>query len=241
MSNDVSMYTLVTALEKTANPLRGNSLRDAAAQFAKDFPLGSYKQPRKISIEEFDRWLETQGLLVVPPDGTPKDSDAWLGHLQRRHQFIGQINKAATHPRMRDDYGLNCFAIRPKSGMIWIRPPHEQIAQGEIPSKIATVLKTRRKQLRYLMESADWAVLPPYERMFAEAINDDIDTFEKHILVGVEGITDKFNKLAHKIQKSVEANEYQPTNGGIKMLLSNSEEQVSNYIHDEEDDWHQPS
>jgi len=219
---------------------RGELIREAALQLTKDFPLGSYNQPTKINTEKFDYWMESQGLLEVPPEGISKDSDAWLGHLQRRHQCIGALNKAGGNKLRMNDANLKCYVIRPKNGMIWIRPSHEVIAQAELPKKIESVFQTKRKQLEYLMESADWSVLPVYERMFAEGLYDDIDTFEKHVTVSVEGITSKFNKLASKIKTSTENNEYQATNGGIKMMLA-SEEELSASKSEEEDDWHHPS
>src|SRR5690349_4656093 len=77
-----------------ANPRRGAGHTDTALMFLRDHPVGETLTP-----EKFDEWAQRLGLLNVPT-GAPKQSDAWLAHLQRRHQLRYNINKAATHPRM---------------------------------------------------------------------------------------------------------------------------------------------
>jgi hypothetical protein len=241
----MNKFVTITQNEPTSralkpNPNRGSAMKEIALRFAERFPLEKFGQPKNISIEDLDQWLDEQNLLVLPPVGTPKDSDAWLGHLQRRHQCIQNINKASTHPRMRDE-GSHCYIIKPQYGRVIIRAPHEQIAQGEIPTKITTILRTRRQQLRYLMESADWEVLPAEERVAVKYLTHAIDGFEETVMSQIRTIGKQFNELASAIQKAVDSKMIIPKNGGINNVLSNLENITYDDVNDDEEDWQHPS
>lgn len=205
-------------VDKSANPRRGLTASEIAVKFAKDFPVGTHSDPTRISVEELDNWFCQNGLLVLPPEGVSKKSDAWLGHLQRRHQCLRDLNKASTHPRMRD-YGVEPFIAKPRGGMIIIRPPHEQIVQCDVARKLDTVLTTKRTQLRYLMESADWSVLPEHERAIAEELGGEVDLMEANLRNHIDHIRSKFDRLAHKISSAVKRKEIVPQNGGIKAFI----------------------
>lgn len=201
-----------TVLEKPygeCNPLRGANHVDAAMAFVAEFPIGSILSP-----ERFDDWAHKKGFLNVP-DGARKSSDAWLAHLQRRHQLHYNINKAATHRRMDVPFAVEFV----RNGMWEVRPPHISIAKTKITQRVESLLGTKRKQLDYLMQSADWNVLPPHERIFAESLYDDLDMYQQQIELHTRNLSNKFSKLESKIKRAVESGEIKPQNGGIRRLL----------------------
>ena len=194
---------------------------ELAKFFVKDFPIGT-----DLSAALIDQWLHDRKELVVPPEGVAKSSDQWLGHLQRRHIIIGRINKSSTHPRMRDQ-GSVAFVIIARGGKFQVKAPHEVIVQGELPKKVLSVCVTGRKKLRYLMESADWTVLPPFEKAMAESIDDDIDLFEEHIGSSARSLETKLAKLDGKIRRGLASGEIVPIKegGGISGFLSGPAEE----------------
>lgn len=201
-----------------ANEKRGHNYHPLALQFLKEFPIGTVLSP-----EQFDSWAQHKGQLNVP-EKAQKKSDAWLAHLQRRHQLRYNINKAGTHPRMYES-GSIAFTIDGAGPGTWeVRAPHTAIGQHELPARIVSLTKTKRRQLAYLMQSADWSVLPPHERMIAEALYDDIDTFEKVVDLQSQQLTMKFEKLEGKIRRAMAQGQLQSTNGGISGLLESPEE-----------------
>jgi hypothetical protein len=192
-----------------ANPRRGAGHTSTAVAFLKDHPVGETLSP-----EAFDEWAQRHGLLNVPT-GAPKQSDAWLAHLQRRHQLRYNINKAASHPRMDTP-----FVIEAVGRDLWeVRSPHIAITRSDMLQRVETLLVAKRKQLNYLMQSADWSILPPYERVIAEEIYNDIDAFQEDVERQASRLGRRLVRLEHKIRRAVETGEVQPVNGGIKAIL----------------------
>jgi len=233
MSNVVAKTsTRNVGIDRVANDRRGtDEYIDHASDFISKWPLGTYKQPKTLSVDDFDKWLESRGILTVPPEGTGKQSDQWLGHLQRRHHAAKKLVLASTNRAKMERSGVTPFSIKIGGGVVTVLAPHERIATGEIPGKIETVLKTRRRQLRYLMEGADWAVLPEHERMRAETLNEDINDFEYHVRGHVEHLARKFDRLAHTIQMAVEDGRIEPVNGGINRFLADPTDTVDDDVH----------
>jgi hypothetical protein len=196
-----------------ANPRRGLNYREYAKTFVKDHPVGTV-----ISGDDLDHWLQKMQLLTIPPLDSPKDSDAWLGHLQRRHITRNRINKAATHPRMTEENSTP-FIILAIQGGFEIRAPHTAITKSELPRKLKTLIETKRKQLAYLMQSADWTALPPHERSVAETLYDDIDNFTDDIKIGADRISRKLAKLESRIKRALDDGSIKPKGNAIKQLL----------------------
>lgn len=206
-----------------ANDRRGTArYTELAIEFLSDFPIGT----RNLEVEKIDRWFHEHGVLEQLPltndSGDPlygRNSDAWLAHLQRRHQEIKKLNKSSAHPRLLDS-GSQPFTLTPGPGGTYsVRSAYEAITGAELPKKVLSLTITKRKQLRYLMESADWSILPPWERAFAEAIDEDIDAFQNTIEAGANHLGNKLARLETKIRQSIASGEIKPANSGIQKFL----------------------
>lgn len=195
---------------RPANPRRGANHVDMALAFLHDHPVGTSLQP-----DAFDRWVQHRGFMNVPL-GAPKDSDAWMAYLQRRHHLRYNINKAASHPRMQTP-----FVIETVGPGLWeVRPPQVAISRTKMLAQMESLVGTKRKQLRYLMESADWSILPPHDRAIAETLYDDIDMFQRKVELETECLGQKFTKLEHKLRVALETGALRPQDGGIRALLN---------------------
>jgi hypothetical protein len=201
-----------------ANDRRGVAYAGLAKTFVLEFPIGT-----KLANERWDEWLQTQGLLRIPPANVSKDSDAWLGHLQRRHIQRNRLNKAATHPRMTDE-GSTPFVVLSLRGGFEVQAPHVAASRAELPRKITSLTETKRKQLGYLMQSSDWSVLPAHEQAIAEAIYDDIDAFTVDTRTAAERISIKLAKLERRIRMLLDAGKVTPMNDGLRRLLGPAED-----------------
>jgi len=187
-----------------ANDKRGVKYTDWAAKFAERFPVGSI-----LTADELDVWLEEQGLLTRPPEGAPKDSDAWLGHLQRRHIHRGKLNKASTHPRLLEQ-GVTPFSLDAVGGGFEVRAPHSSAARMEIHSRLQSLVGTKRKQLKYLMQSTYWEALPPYVRDYTENLHDEIEMFSENIRNMVGQLESRFVKAERRIEQYIPATNLLP-------------------------------
>src|SRR5262245_38037495 len=196
------------------NDRRGVAHHELAMEFVKDYPVGSV-----LSAEKLDLWLQDHAILNITPTDSPKTSDAWLGHLQRRHIARSKLNKAGTHPRLIEQ-GSTPFSIDAIGGVFEIRAPHIAVSKFSLPKKVQTLIGTKRQQLAYLMQSADWERLPPYERVFAEAIFDDITKYAKDIRTDAEDLDNKFVKLQRRLDLLMKAGSIVAADGGIKQLIA---------------------
>jgi hypothetical protein len=192
-----------------ANPNRGANYIDDAMAFIKQFPIGS-----KLSPEAFDEWAQKRGALNVPT-GAPKQSDAWKAYLQRRHELRYGINRAATHPRMEPPFVIDAISF----GLWEVRTPQMSISQNKILVGVQSLFNTRRRQLAYLMQSADWSALPVHERIFAENLYDQIDNFREDVERHANRLTLQFSRLESKLRTAIESGEVHCENGGIQRLL----------------------
>lgn len=215
MSNELSLNTSNSkASWGKANPRRGAGYEDQAIEFLKSFPIGT-----ALSAEAFDEWAQLNGYLDVPV-GAPKKSDEWMAHLQRRHQFRYSLNKAAAHPRMKTPFVIEADGLC----VFVVNAVHTAISEDKRFRKIQSVAETKRKQLCHLMQSADWAALPPHYLSLAESIFDDIDMFRDEIALKADGLARKFDKLSHKLKIAVERGEIKPRNGGIRGIIESPQE-----------------
>lgn len=199
-----------------ANPNRGKASHNDAVSFLAKFPLGT-----ELTSEEFDQWAQHTGRLNVPPTNAPRNSDAWKAHIQRRHELRYRISNAGSTPGM----GSDAFVIDTKTFGHWvIRSPHESFSRTDAAGKIHKLAEHKKKQLRYLMESADWSVLPVYEQTFAEEIFYDIESLEVDIGTRSSRINSKVKRLEMKLRKAIESGGIKPVNHGITALLENRAE-----------------
>jgi hypothetical protein len=202
-----------------ANSLRGREYHELAIAFLDDFPVGG----PAFSIMKFDEWAHRRGLLNVP-FGAMKKSDAWLAHLQRRHHLRYNINKAAAHTRM-SEAGAEPYIIESvRQDFLEVRPLHRAISENSIGERLESLVKTKRRQLSYLMQSADWEQLPPHERVVAEVIYDDISAFGSRVTFEADQITGKLRRLEARLKLALQRGELKASNGGVAALLEDKEE-----------------
>lgn len=193
-----------------ANPRRGANYEDRAREFVAAHPIGT-----TITAQEFDEWAWDNGYLPRLSADADKQSDAWKAHLQRRHELRTGLVRAGAHPRMDTPFTIEHVA----GGVYEICSPQVAISQTKMLARIESLTDRKRTQLRYLMQSADWSVLPAHERAFAEALFDDIEMFKDSLDLSIRSLDRKFDKLAHRLRKAVESGEIRPRNGGIKQIV----------------------
>lgn len=191
--------------------IRGINYHKLALEFVETFPVGT-----TIQAKEFDKWCHARGLLNYP-DGADKKSDVWKAHLQRRHEWRYKINTAGTHSRMKD----RAFTIESQSqGVFCVLAPQAALALSSVPAQLNGLLVTKRKQLAYLMQSADWALLEPAALIHAEMLYDSISDFGATVALEMQHLERKFLKLrAHVLRVGEAAGNN--TNGGIRAFLGN--------------------
>lgn len=197
----------------TAYAGNGVSYTDYAVDFSRSFPIGTI-----LTHSQFDQWLQYRGLLVIPSADAPKNSDAWMGHLQRRYQNRDKLNKAAIHPRMRER-GSVPFLIAAYAGGYEIQAPHTAAVHSHLGDDITSLTETKKKQIAYLMQSADWTQLPPYERAVAQEIFEAINEFSEDIKTGADRIGRKLVRLEGRIRTSMERGEMQSLDGSLRRLV----------------------
>jgi len=211
---------------KAANKRRGAEYRDDAIEFAKQYPIGS-----TLTWDEFTQFSIDQGIIDVASlpteeEAADKQSNAWLAHLQRRHQVRTSLNKASAHPAM-IPYG-GAFVIEPSGGGLVVRSTAQAMAANDAPRRIASLATSKRQKLEYLIQSTDWSQLPAHERGLAEAVRRDIDDWVEVVNLQATQLERKFVDLGHHLNKLVAIGQVQATNGGITGLLSNGEDDAHN-------------
>lgn len=194
---------------RPAHPLRGKGYEDAAEAFLKAFPIG-----RRLTSEEFGDWAQSEG-LISGPSSNQKQSDGWQAYCQRRHQLRHNINKAGTHPRMSSPFVIDSLGI----GSWEVRSPSVAIIRSQMLDKIHSLTMTKRRQLKYLIESADWEALPPEDRLVAESLTEDIDQFEERVDLDARSIARKFSRLEQKLKAAVASGLLKPRNGAIRAII----------------------
>jgi hypothetical protein len=208
-----------------ASSQRGLSHLQQAIEFVTDHPIGT-----RLSAADFDQWAQRHGLLNLPVNA-PKNSDAWKAHLMRRHELRYRINRSGAHPRLREQNATPFSLDKVQTNLYEVRAPHASATLLGIPNKVASLVDTNRKKLSYLLQSADWDVLPPYERMVAESLYDDIDGFSDDVHSRCNRLDHKFSKLQARLKRAIDLGEIKPRNHGIQQLLTKAESEEDD--HDE--------
>lgn len=228
MTNNSLAQSIAESLGVTDNPVkpanarRGAEYRDDAIAFAQLYPVGV-----TLTWDEFLDFAIGRGIIdsaSLPTEGeaADKQSNAWLAHLQRRHQIRSKLNKASAHPKLIPHGGA--FIIEPSGGGLVVRSTTQALAENDAPRRIASLATSKRRKLEYLIQSTDWSQLPPHERGLAEVLRDDISDWVDMVNLRAEQLERKFTNLGHQLNKLVELGEVQPQNGGIAKLLSSDDE-----------------
>jgi hypothetical protein len=187
----------------SANPRRGLRNEHLAVQFAQQHPVGSV-----MTMDDFDQWCQAAGLLVLPMPPVVKKSDAWLAHLQRRHQAREGLNRALVHPRMTAIGMEPCKIERIAHLRLEVRNVRDLILHNRMAKAVSSLTGTHRKQLQYAMQSADWQTLPAYERVRIEMLYFDIEGFG-------ESTEYAAGQLKRKMQQVIEAMNHAVASGAI--------------------------
>jgi hypothetical protein len=201
---------------KPANKMRGKPFHDHAVTFSQAFGIGDALTP-----EKFDQWAHANGYLVVPV-GVSKRSDVWLAHLQRRHQLRYSINKAAMHPRMREE-NRTPFIIDHAGPNLWeVRSVVDAINQDATARKLARLAVVQKRKLLYLQQSEDFVQLPPYLRMAVTDISADIESALQKTALEARDLERRIDRITERVRAAIESGEIKPSNGGIAGLLEES-------------------
>ena len=203
-----------------SNPLRGAGYRELASQFVQQYPRGTV-----VTWDEFVDWSVSVGLMDHPtPVTTDKQSDAWLAHLQRRNYARKKINKAGMH---RDMHGIGgAFAVEVldmNAGTLIVKGAMSSLIDAKAAQQVQSLAQTKKKQLEYLISSADWSVLPAPERMIAEELYNDISYYVEDVNTQGNRLTSKFERLHQRIKQLKDDGEINPVNGGISGLLDSDD------------------
>tara|TARA_R110000868_G_scaffold378645_1_gene644121 strand:+ start:938 stop:1627 length:690 start_codon:yes stop_codon:yes gene_type:complete len=201
-----------------ANPMRGMNFHDVAMAFGHDYPIGT-----QLSVDAFDTWAASHNYYQHEVPANPeRSSDAWLAHLQRRFQLRANLNKAATHPRMNTAVSRAYTVDNVSHQTLQVKSPEVALSTNNMAVRLQSLCGTKRRNLSYLMQSADWSQLPPHEQAVAESLYDDIDKFERDISSNSSWLTEKFTKLELKIRRAIESGKIVSQNGGFQKLLSDN-------------------
>lgn len=196
-----------------AHPRRGLGYHEIAVAFVKDFPVGE-----TLTAATFDDWAQKRGLLNVPTNA-PKRSDAWMAHLHRRHELRYRLNKAGSHPRMIE--AAQSFVIETVvNGTYEVRSPQSAVIHSQVQRKLTSLMETKRQQVAYLMQSADWGEIQPQERTLMEELYFDIEAFEKHVNLQADLLGQRFARVESRLRRAIEKGELKPLNGGLGQLLT---------------------
>jgi len=191
------------------NPDRGLNFHLAAKTFVRAFPVGTTLEPA-----DFDEWAIKHGYLA-PPKSHNKQTDSWKGFLQRRHELKYGINRAGTHTRMKK----NPFVIESSAGGRWeVRSPQAAIAQSNLANRVISLMVTKRRQLAYLMQSADYSSLPSHDRAYAEALADDIRDYGENVERLGRQLNDKFSRLRRKLEVAAQSGVISANSDAIKSI-----------------------
>jgi hypothetical protein len=188
-----------------ANDRRGLAAVEIAIKFVKAHPIDTV-----LLISDFDAWAQHNGLLNVP-FGAPKQSDAWQAHCQRRHQLKTKINRSGIHPRLAE-MGSTPFSLDVVApGTYEVRSPQTSAMHASVNKKVDTLIRHKRRQLQYLMQSADWSNIPVHERVVAETVYDDINDYADVVTMQGKALDRKFARIQSNIQRAIDRGEIKAT------------------------------
>lgn len=219
---------IVTGKEKwgEANPRRGVGYVAQAIAFLKSFPIDS-----TLTTDDFDDWAQKKGYLNVPT-GALKKSDAWLAHLQRRHQLKYNINKAASHPRMLDiSEGVTPFYIdSPTQGEWVVRAIHFQVLKNELPKRLQGLIGNTFRNFKYLMQGTDYNNLPDYLRTLVDLWGDEVDAFRERTGFELNLLENRATKIQQQLRKGIELGKIKSSDGSLNRFLEYNDKKTSEEI-----------
>jgi hypothetical protein len=195
MIDDIEQLPQAPDSRGMARDESGKAYTQHAVDFIREFPIGSF-----LLRETLDEWFDTAGLLEVPPEDTPKDSNEWYGHVQRRHRVCGKFNAASIHPRL-FEYGVEPYVLAAVREGYEVSTPASEIINGKIAKKFKTITETKRQQLLTLMQATDWTKVPFQTRQLALNVYLDIEAFAQATKTGADLIGHKLSNLHKTVQK----------------------------------------
>jgi len=211
----------------TANPTRGAGYHDAAVEFIKSFPIGT-----ELTAAEFDGFAISHD-LIKPPTSYERSSDGWQAFLQRRHQAKINLNKAGSHPRM-IDCGSKAFSImQVGNGRLVVKSPYEAAVNTPVGKQVESLVETKKKALRHLLQSVDYAELPPVEQSQIQNLYETLEDFKAQVEFSTTRLSDKFDRLRVGVEKLVKEGKVLPQNGAIKGFVSLADDKDVDVIDEE--------
>jgi len=222
MKTEIS--TVTRAIETgwpTVNPLRGAGYHELAVKFVRDYPIGE-----TITVEAFDKWAYEHGYLTYPKDAEDartgvinKQSDAWLAHLTRRNQLRQNLYKASTHPRMYENGG-KCFVLNNSgNGSMIVESASTALERPQFSKKLDTLIDTKRKQLSFLMQSADIDQMQPWQKSMVKKLFKDIEQWNKELIDRTNYLDESFADLVLEIRQEIASGSLTPVNHGLLRLI----------------------
>jgi hypothetical protein len=206
-----------------ANEKRGANYRNIAVEFAKMYPIGTV-----ILMSEFDEFAISFG-GIAPPSCTEKGSEGWLAFMQRRHQFKTNINKASAHPDM-ERLGVSPFVVEQEQAQkLVVKTPYDAATKNRMGKQLASLLETKQRRLKHLMQSVDYAALPPLEQVKVGMLAGQVHDFERRIRREIGDLEEKFNDVRSGISGLLKDGRVVPQNGGIKALMDLSDETADQF------------
>lgn len=211
----------------TAHPNRGVGYHDAAVDFIKQHPVGT-----ELTAADFDGFAISRQ-LIKPPSSYDRGSDGWQAFLQRRHQAKINLNKAGTHSRM-IEAGVTPFCIMQiGSGAMIVRTPYEAAITTPVGKQVESLVETKKKSLRYLLQSVDYTALPPAEQAQVQNLYETLEDFGARVEFETSRLSHKFERLRAGVLRMVNEGVVKPENGGIKQLIENQMNQEVHVEHEE--------
>jgi hypothetical protein len=187
-----------------ANPLRGRNYTERAIHFKEHFPVGTV-----FSAEEFDTWCHDMEIYRIP-NTTRKQSDAWIGMLDRRRRTLQKLRNAACHPRMNIVSDGAYQIVKLKTGWYKVQTPHESLEDQDIAVKTAHRLATLLRKLEWTLQAQDWLQLPVEVRVLAEAYYDDIDGVQQRFALDTKLLRAKHRHITRLMQDYIQSSTQQP-------------------------------
>jgi hypothetical protein len=202
----------------TSDPRKGDRHKHVAVRFAVQFPVGT-----TLTVDEFDLWCESEGLLTVPPSPVAKSSDAWLAHLQRRHQIKHGLNQALTHARMNAVGGVQPCRIvsvsTPGGRRFEVLNLTDAVSNNKMAKSVTSLTKTHRTRILYAMQAADWEMVPAIDRLRLQMIFDHIEGYGDLITSEGERLTRRIDAAIRSIEHLVQSG-LLPASSGVRAALT---------------------
>ncbi len=162
------------------------------AAFYALYPIGAVLTPTA-----FDAFLQGRGVLVVPPVGTDKKDDAWIGHRTRRNEARSRMNAASLNLFLMDQVGHTpCFRIdADDDGDYTVVSPLDAATVNAKWDRVASVFDARiASAVRSVRAIPVQSMTPEAKDMFIdyiEAVTED----KRHILSVIQRGEERAQRL----------------------------------------------